>query len=220
MKKPIIPAPIRMCNDVYSPVVVPNNDPISTLVLKPNADCYIANHYDSSDLETVFRLEADIRYKFELEGGQLGEQLGPELVTNGDFDGDATGWTFDAGNWSYNAGVMDKDADGVGTLEQAITIEAGSLYKLTFTATRTASNIVVTIGNTDSGHIVNENRTNVSCYVLATNTDGIVFTPVNAARVTVDDVSVKKVIQPSTLFVILVAASGNQRLELAYLKDY
>jgi hypothetical protein len=77
--------------------------------------------------------------------------IGEELVTNGTFDTDTSGWT-DVGNgitWSSGYAVLNSTADQFDGARQAITTVSGQLYLVSFdllTATTVAFNVGTTAG--------------------------------------------------------------------------
>lgn len=65
-------------------------------------------------------------------GGASASSLGPELVTNGGFDADAS-WTKDTG-WTIAAGVATATAAGAGTeILQSLAMSSGRNYRVIFT---------------------------------------------------------------------------------------
>lgn len=120
---------------------------------------------------------------------------GAELVTNGTFDSDLSGWTYNDTYWSWDAGVASKDADGgspEANFSQSLSILANSYYTVKFTVAGTAPNLTVSLGGTDVGGIISSTGT-YQYTVKATNTDPLIFKPQLAiSRFTLDDISVIK----------------------------
>ena len=116
--------------------------------------------------------------------------LGSEQITNGSFTGSATGWTLNTG-WVYGSNSVSKTSNGTGALTQAIsTMVNGTIGIVSITVSAlTVGTITVSVGNTVVGTI-SANGTYTYRFV-STNTSGIVITPSNTARLTVDDVSVR-----------------------------
>jgi hypothetical protein len=119
--------------------------------------------------------------------------LGPpggDKVANGNFTGNATGWTLAAG-FTYNANAVDKDGDGTGVLEQDIDAKTDELYTLVFTiSSLTVGTVTASIGGT-SGDEVSANGTYTQ-YIRAVDTTNLKFTPSNTARFTIDTIAVHK----------------------------
>jgi len=57
---------------------------------------------------------------------------GSELITNGDFDGNASGWNLQVG-WAYNGNKVSKSLNNSSYLLQTSTLTIGKKYKVTFT---------------------------------------------------------------------------------------
>jgi len=125
------------------------------------------------------------------------------LVFNGDFNLDpaihtAGNWAFNAAIWTWGASHMDKDADGVGALEQQLYAIEGDTYSVKFTISNwTAGDVTPELGGT-SGDAVNADGTYIQ--YIACGADGdtdytktLEFVPSNAARFRIDDVMVQKV---------------------------
>lgn len=98
--------------------------------------------YDPSDLTTLFQDNAGttpVTAPAQTVGLMLdksqGLVLGPELVTNGNFSGGATGWSGSgAGGWLISGGVATHTAGTYGTLQTTATngTTSGKSYLLTF----------------------------------------------------------------------------------------
>ena len=112
-----------------------------------------------------------------------------ELLVNGTFTGAATGWTPEAAAWTYNANAVDKDANGTGTLaEDAFAATIGETYELVYTISSwTVGSVTPTVGGV-AGTAVSADGTYTERFT-ATTTGGILFTPTNTARFTIDTVS-------------------------------
>jgi len=82
-----------------------------------------------------------------------GETTGVELVTNGAFASDLTGWTLtktaSASIPDFNSGVMRMNADGSGfsRADQSFTTVAGKVYSVTFTIAGTAQGVKIGTGS-------------------------------------------------------------------------
>jgi hypothetical protein len=115
-----------------------------------------------------------------------------ELVTNGDFSS-GTGWTAGAG-WSIAAGIATATAGAGSDLSTTITMATATWFVLEFDYTRTAGTLQPYIGSTAlgsslssaSGHVVQVFYTNASSTLK--------FTKDAAFAGTVDNVSVKQLI--------------------------
>lgn len=86
----------------------------------------------------------------------LGVDETTELVTNGTFDSDITGWTDNSaagGAIAWNAsGYMDLiDTTGNAIADQSITTVSGSIYKISIDKISAAGNLTIAIGTTSGG---------------------------------------------------------------------
>jgi len=122
---------------------------------------------------------------------------GTELViTNPDFTTDLTGWTGGA-DWTWHATGKAVHAATAGNTfypTVSVVIVADNTYKVTFTISGySAGSITMTLGGV-LGTVREENGT-FSSYVVASNTDNLIFTPTTTFVGMLDDISVKQVTQ-------------------------
>jgi len=124
----------------------------------------------------------------------LSNSLGPELTTNGTFTGDASGWTLGAA-WAYSANTASKNAAGVTTLSQALSIATSKVYLVVYTVafTVTTGGVTVAVGGTSGTNRASDGTYRE--YIKTANATGaLTFTPGDTAgRFTIDTVSVKEV---------------------------
>jgi hypothetical protein len=157
--------------------------------------------YDPSDLTTMF---TDTAGTTQAAVGQAvalvldkskGLVLGSELVTNGTFDGSATGWTL-ANGATYNNDAVDLNvANGVNvTLSQTLpTPVVGRSYRITYTISNSTTGILrAQYGGANTG-FVGGNGT-VSRIVVATSTVATLNfnNGANTYVGTIDNISVKE----------------------------
>lgn len=94
--------------------------------------------------------------------GDYASRYGPELITNGTFDSNVTGWTAQSGaNVSWDAGTMlvaNTPGDTFSGASQTITTEAGETYRIRVTvdATTGGPGIRVNDGPTAGGGLLFE----------------------------------------------------------------
>jgi len=105
-----------------------------------------------------------------------------DLVTNGAFGAD-TDWTKGAG-WSIGAGVATASTAAT-ALSQNISAVAGRVYAVTYTITRSAGSVVVSVGGT-AGASRNSNGTYTD--VITAGSDGLLAFTGTGFSGTVDDV--------------------------------
>lgn len=111
-----------------------------------------------------------------------------DIVTNGTFATDLTGWT--GTNWAQSAGTALHTAGATDGLVQSLTIVSGVTYRVTFTVSgRTAGDVTPSIGAV-AGTAVSADST-VTQYIVA-DTDGtldLAFTPSTDFDGALDDIS-------------------------------
>jgi hypothetical protein len=156
---------------------------------------------DPSDLTTMFTDTAGTTQAAVGDAVALvldksqGLVLGPELVTNGTFDGSATGWTL-ANGAAYNNDAVDLNvANGVNvTLSQTLpTPVVGRSYRITYTISNSTTGILrAQYGGANTG-FVGGNGT-VSRIVVATSTVATLNfnNGANTYVGTIDNISVKE----------------------------
>jgi hypothetical protein len=140
---------------------------------------------------------AAYRTGFSLQSGSGGinlpTQVSQEKVVNGDFTVCPGAWTLGA-DWSCGAGVVNKAATGVTTLEQNVAAAANELYLLqqTLVFTVTTGGLTPSIGGT-----AGTNRSASGTYreyICAAGAGNLIFTPGNALSViSLDNVSATQV---------------------------
>lgn len=123
----------------------------------------------------------------DFQDGTLGD-----LVTNGDFEGSASGWTISAGEWIYD-GTNDQidylSVTGTSTLSQTIAegLVEDECYTLHFTIGNWVSgSLTPSLGGT-AGTAVNANGTYHQVITAGAGTD-LVFNPGGAGQYSLDDI--------------------------------
>jgi len=154
-----------------------------------------------SNLFNTGHQPGDIRRTFlsSKEAGSVA--TGPELVTNGTFDTDLTGWNIGAGSPTVVGGVMQANTTSSSwIIDQTIDVVAGRAYALTVTA---VSSITACYGYNSAILGVNPaflllgNGTPRTAFFVATGSKfriGIYSTVVTPGIHTVDNISVKEVV--------------------------
>ena len=118
------------------------------------------------------------------------------LAGDGAFTGGTTNWTFDAAPWTYGTNNLAKDADGTNTLtHDTFAAVIGRTYRLSYTISSwTVGTVTPTLGGV-AGTAVGANGTYTE-EITATTTDGLVFTPSNTSRFTIDSITVYDLSEP------------------------
>ncbi len=74
--------------------------------------------------------------------------LGSDLVTNGAFTSDLSGWTDSGSSWSWVAGVAQHTPGSASTLSQNVTVTSGNTYQITIVISgRSAGSVSFTLGS-------------------------------------------------------------------------
>ena len=118
------------------------------------------------------------------------------LAGDGAFTGGTTNWTFDAAPWTYGTNKLAKDADGTNTLtHDTFAAVIGRTYRLSYTISNwTVGTVTPTLGGV-AGTAVGADGTYTE-EITATTTDGLVFTPSNTSRFTIDSITVYDLSEP------------------------
>lgn len=116
--------------------------------------------------------------------------LGPNLITNGTFTTDCTGWT--STNWTCGGTVADHNtvpSNTNGLTQTGLSLTAGDSYKLTYTVSgRTAGAV-----STGHGASRTADDTYIEYFTDDINTTSISFAPTTGFDGAIDDVSLQKV---------------------------
>ena len=129
------------------------------------------------------------------------EQLGSELVTNGDFSS-ATGWTQQTG-WTIGSGVLTGNVASAtfASTFRGIAFTAGQTYSVTFTVTSyTSGEVRAVLGGTTDVFGVARTSAGTFTQVLTAvaGSNSIAIQAGNAGFVgTIDNISVKEVLRPA-----------------------
>jgi len=141
------------------------------------------------------------------------DQLGPELVTNGDFSGGTTGWVDQSsGTGSFTvvdgAARISHGASGSGRMRQSISTVAGRQYRITFNAVMPGARTCFNAGTTAGGdqvlgnQIFGTGQQSLLITAISTTTWINYFTQSPGDVYTFDNISVKELtaISTATLF--------------------
>ena len=150
-----------------------------------------------------------------LQGLQSTATLGSELVTNGSFDTDLTGWTYGGGSdWTWDASGKALHATGNTTpFTQDITTTNGTTYQVTVTTTRTAGYVSLSFGDTEGSYNL---YSSTYTYTFRANgaSETLTFTPSSDFNGTVDSISVKAITANSSPVLAVNNSDGSVGLEL------
>lgn len=121
---------------------------------------------------------------------------GPNLVTNGNFTGSATGWTLGAG-WAYNSNNIIHTAGVLEAYQNVGATDSGLSYKITATIGGTTGTVLVGIGTAEvdvSGTTFSAGAGVSTVTVGGFGAGDVVFSPSNDFDGTIDSVSVTVVL--------------------------
>ena len=118
-----------------------------------------------------------------------------ELSTNGDFDGNADGWSLGSG-WSYNNGKISKVSNSPSFISQAITFDAGKTYKVSYTTSNVLSGSVFSSlrggGSNVNGSFFDSNGTYTDV-LESTGNGAFAITASEDFYGSIDDISIKEI---------------------------
>ncbi len=175
--------------------------------------------YDTSNYETTTVSSSGVVARagsagqWSFRAGTSGATLGSELVNNGNFAIDLSGWTDSGASWSWSSGTALHTAGSASTLAQAITVTAGSTYRIVVTMVgRTAGTIKLEVGGVKlydydlvEAFSFGPTRTFVAASSGSAN---IIITPTSDFNGAIDSVSVKLVSQGTPVIVLRDTASN------------
>jgi len=145
---------------------------------------------------------------------------GPELVTNGTFDTDLTGWTQAQGTIEHNAsGALTCRGDlGTSTAHQLVTVEVGKVYEISWDLT-SGTSVQIFFGTSSFGiqygiYGYTDSRVNI----VTTSSNLYLYFRGNTEAVTFDNISVKKVFfdQPDGTLQLFNHLTNQPRVEYDY----
>ena len=125
---------------------------------------------------------------------RTGLAAGPELIINGGFAGDATGWTLGTPMWTYNAGAISTTvaaAAEYATNTSGPTMTAGACYLVTTTVSGADASNYFTIYDAVARPTVNSNGVKKNYLLSATASKLRLRGVTPTSSVTIDNVSLK-----------------------------
>jgi len=149
--------------------------------------------------------------------------LGSELVTNGTFDSDLSGWTIGGtgSGWSWDAGKAKHTTGNTDTLYQNISITNGTTYQVEITISgRTAGSISLNIGGVyiydfGTATALNTNTTyKRSLNASGTGLQTLTITPTSDFNGSIDNITVKAIISSSQPNAIFLDDGGSVAIEI------
>jgi len=196
------------------------------LIIKDSSAAEIAS-LDSDGLLTTRTLlvvpAASTDTVFRTQSLQSTAPLGGELVTNGTFDSDLSGWTIGGGGtgWSWDAAGKALHATGnVDTLYQNINVVDGTTYQVEFTISdRTAGSVTIDVG---AVHLYNYGTIRTftsgvwqkSLVASGTGTQTLTITPTTDFDGKIDNITVKPITGGSQANAVYLDDDGEIAVEI------
>jgi len=121
----------------------------------------------------------------------------PTYLLNETFTGSADDWTLGAG-WEYGANAVSKTSDGTATLSHPMTglISSGRGFNLQLTITSyTTGTLLITLGGDTIGTALSGHATYTIEHTVdfdSVDSTGLIITPSNTARFTIDNINVSE----------------------------
>lgn len=202
-----------LSNSRSSVFVSENENPALTIIQKGSGDALLVEDKESiGDSPFVIKSNGDVgigtqnpNSKLQVVNDKISiAVLGTELITNGEFTGNASGWTLGT-NWNYNDNNVVLDNIGSsGALKQNINVVAGKSYLVSFSMQTSIVNnafIRPSIGNVIGNILGRGSLTDlgtVSTIIVADTTGTVEFAlnvidGTNTGTVTIDNVSIKEI---------------------------
>jgi len=130
--------------------------------------------------------------------------IGSNLVTNGTFDTNLSGWTTNGSDWVWSSGTASHAVGNTSPLYQTLTISTSEVYKVTFDVSGlTAGRVTAAVSSSDNSFNTGGNGT-FSFYFKVSNTNvNLSFTPTSTFNGKIDNVVVKQVGTTDSLFSLL-----------------
>lgn len=170
------------------------------------------------DVELARFMASCLPTSFMPQDPRVSGALGAELLTNGTFAGNLTGWT--ATNWSYSAGTAVHAAGNTSALSQSIQVSNGASYLIALTYSGlTAGAYAISINGTACPNFNTIETGVIGTYYagyIATTTGTVTFsvTPTSPFNGSIGPISVKKVGATNTSLSSLQDSSGIVLLDI------
>ena len=130
--------------------------------------------------------------------------MGSELVTNGDFASDLSGWTVTGSDWVWDSGTVLHNIGNTTALYQGISITNGTRYQVGFDFTSPAGSVIITFGSMIGSYFLSGNQTYTFAFrATSTGTANLTFTPTSAFDGTINNITVKAVTSPSEQLILV-----------------
>jgi hypothetical protein len=181
----------------YVPISFPSGTAISALIIqcRTAVDVLISDTPSPDDGE-YWTLKSGNALPIDMDGNMSNADTSSDYLTNGTFTSNADGWTMDLLDWTYAGNAVSKDEDGVTTLSQvpATAIAVGDIFQLIYTLSGAGFVASVTPSVGGQNGAARSAAGTYTDYIKAEDTtSGLIFTPSNLSRFTIDTITLKKV---------------------------
>lgn len=163
---------------------------------KPN-DLQIGSftHLAKTHLQGYWRMGDGVLDSNPLIADQVNPTLGNEIVTNGTFNDNTTGWSIT--NWTHTNSRIEKDNASAGNPEYTVgsgTVVENAIYKVKYDLTKSAGNMLhAKVGNGSIVQCTAGLGQITYCIAGSDSTKAVFFDTHSTFRGTLDNISVKKV---------------------------
>ena len=122
------------------------------------------------------------------------EELGSELVTNGDYSSGSTGWQVEGLGWTFNNINASFSGNSFNPIRQNIGLVTGKTYKITFTLNISSGNMIFQLGGDTTAYTTSGTYTIYREATSHVSLSSFISIYSNTTSVfTIDNVSVKQV---------------------------
>ena len=142
----------------------------------------------AGEVTAIFR----IKYGANLVQNGRFDELGSDLVTNGDFATDSN-WTFNSAYWNISGGTANALGVANGSFTQTLPVESGKTYKIEIASTITSGNGIYAIKLGTTQQIFDNNTSNITAYLVASGDNVAVNIQPGASAFSVSSITVKQV---------------------------
>jgi hypothetical protein len=134
------------------------------------------------------------QYIFAPSDSVIYSPYGEELITNGTFDSDLTGWTQTGSSWSWNSGKALHAQTSGDALKSTPSVTTGTTYRVEYTVSGMSEGTIKFVVGSQDGTTRSADGTYIENITCAGFNDYIEISPSWDFNGSVDDVSVKEVL--------------------------
>lgn len=198
----------------HSALAASDGDPDTALSITVDGECDLWHN----DIINIGEIVNTLFITLEGSGGADSAAFGPNLVTNGTFDSDLTGWTIGDGGaeWVWDTGKARHVVLNDSTFYQGINVVDGERYQAEFTISgNTGGYLQLKFGTYPCTVYQSSNKTHYITFVAyLTGSIDLVFTPQDTFNGKIDDVKLQQLTGTSTPVLVLRDTTGSTVLEV------